>query len=144
MISGSDNVDEWRWVDVNATDDGVRWKSECSDDTGEWKWRETNTMLMKVNTCNNEGVLFVVQTSTCTRATRTDWSAQTGSVCTRVMCITATTTVATEVTTYPRTTPTPSRLSELCRSILSWVWRPRTSYKNRSVFNADSLILTFL
>ena len=29
-------------------------------------------MLMKVNTCNNEGVLFVVQTSTCTRATRTN------------------------------------------------------------------------
>ena len=27
-------------------------------------------MLMKVNTCNNEGVMFVVQTSTCTRATR--------------------------------------------------------------------------
>ena len=27
-------------------------------------------MLMKVDTCNNEGVLFVVQPSMCTRATR--------------------------------------------------------------------------
>ena len=30
-------------------------------DTDEWKWRGTNTMMMKVNTGNNQGALFVVQ-----------------------------------------------------------------------------------
>ena len=33
---------------------------------------KANAVTTQVNTCNNEGILFVVQTSTCTRATRTD------------------------------------------------------------------------
>ena len=78
--------------------------------------RKTNAMTMKVNTRDTEGALFVVQSIA--SAFRTTGSAQTGYVWTRVMCVTASTTVAMEVTSYPRTAPTPSRLSELCCSIL--------------------------
>ena len=80
--------------------------------------RKTNAVTMKVNTRDQEPALFVVQSTT--SAMRTTGSGPTGYVWTRVMymSITAPTTVATEVTSYPRTAPTPSRLSELCRSFL--------------------------
>ena len=58
----------------------------------------------------------VVQSGT--SASRTTGSAKTGYVLTRIICVTAMRTVMTEVTSYPRTAPTLSRLSEQCRSFL--------------------------
>ena len=58
----------------------------------------------------------VVQSGT--SASRTTGSAKTGYVLTRIMCVTAKWTVMTEVTSYPRTAPTPSSLSEQCHSVL--------------------------
>ena len=53
-------------------------------------------MLMKVNTCNDESVLFVVQPTG--SAPASSGSAQTGNVSTSSMCVTAKTTVATVLT----------------------------------------------
>ena len=69
---------------------------------------KTNTMTTEVNTRHN--VLFVVQSST--SASRTTGGAETGYECIRILCVTATT-VATEVTSYPSTAPTPSCLSSV-------------------------------
>ena len=55
-------------------------------------------MMVKLNTRNNEGALFVLQWSS--SVPRTNGSAQTGAVSSFMMCVTAITTVATEV---PRT-----------------------------------------
>ena len=72
---------------------------------------KTNTVTTKVNAHANEGAFFVVQLST--SASRGSPSISTEYVRTRCMFLTTT-----EVTSYPRTAPQPSRLSELCHSIL--------------------------
>ena len=86
--------------------------------------KKTNGVTMKV--------LFVVQTSS--RAQRASGTAPTGCVWKRTICVTATTTVSTEVTSFPRTAPATKTSHELCHSFRLFETEGCAPSQNKSVF----------
>ena len=95
--------------------------------------KKTNGVTMKV--------LFVVQASL--RALRVSGTATTGCVWRRTICVTATTTVPTEVTSFLRTAPATKTRHELCHSFRLFETEGCAPSQNKSVFTTASFIWSF-
>ena len=131
-VNVTDDPGEWKWrsrwtettIKVSGNDDQSEWKKRprwmeltievSGNDDGDCKWpcrwikmgRKANGVTMKV--------LFVVQASS--RARGVSGTATTGCVWKRTVCVTATTTVMTEVTSFLRTAPATKTRHELWHS----------------------------
>ena len=86
--------------------------------------KKTNGVTMKV--------LFVVQTSS--RALRASGAATTGCVWRRTICVTATTTVSTEATSFIRTALATKTRRDLCHSFRLFETEGCAPSQNKSVF----------
>ena len=77
------------------------------------------------------------------RALRASGTAATGCVWRRTICVTATTTVSTEVTSFLRTAPANKRRHELCHSFRLFENEGCAPSQNKSVFATASFIWCF-